>query len=75
MIKSSIINRNTGKSIDTYGVGQSFGKFAVEFCNQHNIDIDDFYKAIKQESSMFINGMADGIGSNRQFQKEWDQLD
>ena len=60
MIKSSIINRNTGKYIDAYRVGQSFGKFAVEFCNQHNINIGDFYKAIRQESRKFVSGMADG---------------
>ena len=60
MTKSSIINRNTGKYIDAYRVGQSFGNFAVEFCNQHNINIGDFYKAIRQESRKFISGMADG---------------
>ena len=53
------------KNLDTYGNGQSFGEFAVAYCRQHNIDIDDFYKDIKENSSMFIAGIADGIGSNR----------
>lgn len=53
------------KNLDTYGNGQSFGEFAVAYCRQYNIDIDDFYKDIKENSSIFIAGLGDGIGSNR----------
>ena len=53
------------KNLDTYGNGQSFGEFAVAFCRLRNIDIDEFYKDIKENSSMFIAGLGDGIGSNR----------
>ena len=41
------------------------------FCNEmylsnsKTIDIDEFYKDIKENSSMFIAGLGDGIGSNR----------
>ena len=33
--------------------------------NSKTIDIDEFYKDIKENSSMFIAGLGDGIGSNR----------
>ena len=51
--------------VDGYGAGQSFGEFAVAYCRQHNIDIDRFFDEIKTNSSQFIGGIADGIGSNR----------
>lgn len=51
--------------MDTYGNGQDFGEFAVAFCRQNNIDIDEFYKDIKKYPSQFIDGLGDGICTNR----------
>lgn len=57
------VRRN--KIVDTYGNGQSFGEFAVAFCRENNIDVDNFYRDIKKNSSQFIDGMGDGICANR----------
>lgn len=51
--------------MDTYGNGQDFGEFAVAFCREYNIDIDEFYSDIKKNSSQFISGLGDGICAHR----------
>ena len=53
------------KNYDVYGNGQMFGHFVVAYCRDKNFDIDEFFTAIKQESSIFFSGMADGIGCVR----------
>lgn len=51
--------------MDTYGNGQSFGEFAVAFCREHNIDIDEFFADVKKSPSQFIDGLGDGICAHR----------
>lgn len=53
------------KNYDVYGNGQMFGHFFVAYCRENNLNIDEFFTIIKQESSMFFSGMADGIGCVR----------
>lgn len=52
--------------MDIYGRGQSVGALITCYCKMNGIDIDDFVDAIKKEQSMFISGIFDGIGGNRE---------
>ncbi len=52
--------------INTYGTGQEIGSLIVCYCKRKNIDIDCFYEAVRKEMEMFIAGIGDGIGGNRE---------
>lgn len=54
------------KRMDIYGKGQEIGALIVCYCKRKNIDIDCFYEAIREETEMFIAGIGDGIGGNRE---------
>lgn len=52
--------------MDIYGRGQVIGALITCYCKKKNIDIDDLVEAIKKEQSMFVSGIFDGIGGNRE---------
>ena len=52
--------------MDIYGRGQSVGALVTCYCKKKGIDIDDLVEAIKKEQSMFISGIFEGIGGNRE---------
>ena len=54
------------KNMDIYGKGQEIGALIACYCKEKNIDIDYFYEAVREEMKMFIAGIGDGIGSNRE---------
>lgn len=51
--------------MDIYGHGQSIGAMITCYCKKNNIDIDDLTAEMKKNPSMFISGILDGIGGNR----------
>jgi hypothetical protein len=50
---------------DIYGDGQIIATAILNYCKKNNIDIDEFYKDIKEYPYFFIDGIADGIGAHR----------
>jgi hypothetical protein len=53
------------KQYDTYGIGQELGCVIVAYCKKKHINIDDLFEQISQNKSIFIDGMKDGVGGNR----------
>ena len=52
--------------MDIYGHGQSIGALATCYCKKKNIDITTLTEEIRKNPSMFISGIFDGIGGNRE---------
>lgn len=52
--------------MDIYGHGQCIGALAACYCKKNGIDVDAFADAIRKNPSMFISGIFDGIGGNRE---------
>lgn len=52
--------------MDIYGHGQSIGALVTCYCRKNNIDIDELMNGILQEKSIFVSGISDGVGGNRE---------
>ena len=52
--------------MDIYGHGQSMGQLLLCYCRKQNIDVDKLLDEIDKNKSMFISGMHDGVGADRE---------
>ena len=51
--------------MDIYGKGQEIGTLVTCYCKKNGINIDTLTEEIEKNPSMFISGIFDGIGGNR----------
>lgn len=52
--------------MDIYGHGQGIGALITCYCKKNGVDIDTLTEEIRKNPSMFISGIFDGIGGNRE---------
>ena len=54
------------ENMDIYGHGQIVGALITCYCKKNKVNIDDFMNEIRKNTSMFVSGMEDGVGGNRE---------